>query len=262
MKTKHLRRSQRMSIWPVGVLETIPPLSEAQEAIERLGAMGYIATPYDPLSTLIQSLGRDNPRLLLSEGKYTINKTLTISRDIQIISLAPGRTIFVRETDFAGPMIQITANNVYLHGITFQDKDKSQPVIKIAGDSFSIQGCVFLDFKTAIEISTISPKTPVQGDIINNHFRGPGYDTGVAGSDALNILEDAIQINASGQYLVSHNHFSSWLRGFSVDTRAVDSVAAVTYSAFTSNIAQVGIIRYKGGVGSNDAGNVGTVQVF
>ena len=256
-----MRRSQGMRLWPTPILDA-PPITDAQEAIEQLSATGYIAQPGDSLVALIQSLGRNTPRILLGEGVFAITKTLTISRATQLISFAPGRTIFQRTTGFLGPMISITADDVHLKGITFQDTSRTQTVIDLHGNHCNIDGCLFLDFKNAIHAYTSGTLIPSRVKIINNRFRGPGFDTAVVGGDGHNILDDAIQLDTGTTGLVSGNHFSEWLTGFSQDTRSVDSATAVTTSAFTSNVAYDSIIRYKGGVGSVDSGNVATVQVF
>mgnify|MGYP001193317878 CR=1 FL=1 len=247
----------------LGQPDSIHHLITAEDALEKIDNIGVTVAPGEPLSAIISSLGQLGGRIFLTEGTHAVVSTIEITTPVQIIGLTPGRTRITRLVDSTDPIIRVSSDKVKLENIRFTDTHQNSNLIEVYGDDCDINDCVFDSFKTAIHLGFNTGRTlsPTRTSITRCRFV-EGKTTGVAGGDGKDIYSPAIYLNSTTEAIVAGNQLGEYASPSSTDTNVIETSASTTNSTFTMNVAPSWNIRYKGGSGNVNAGNVATVVTF
>ena len=140
-------------------------------------AAGPYITPDTTISDAVASLPSKGGRIFLSEGQWSFNSKLTISRpNVHIISLCPGRTVLKRTASGSGNMILLSGEECSVEGIRFVDPNVTAGVVKITANRCAVRGCVFEDVGGGVHVTGANWVEVARNHIIEMAYSGIVFD--------------------------------------------------------------------------------------
>lgn len=195
-----------------------------------------IVAPGESIGRAIRRLGRDGGTIMLANGRWPSRQMLTISTpNVTIVGSA--RSVLIRRirpVPDTRPLIYVTADNVRLINLTFDDSVTQKPCIEFDGVTGGlIEGCRFIDCYKAVELDGAT------GIQVHKNF-----------ILACRNGRQAVGLVAASECIVSYNEAAA--------INAAESIYGDDTSArcsFVGNaVGSGGTLSYKGGLGSNEAG--------
>tara|TARA_R110000824_G_scaffold70789_1_gene181537 strand:+ start:2955 stop:3731 length:777 start_codon:yes stop_codon:yes gene_type:complete len=203
-----ISRPRNMGRIPVSREYTTDPLAMLRvsdtlnQVAMKLGDIGMVVRPGQSIERAIINLGVDGGRILLSEGTYPIEATITVDRpNVSIVAMSPHRTLIKRTITTSSPLIQATSDYVMISGIRFDDANATGAAVKITGNYGSVSGCRFDDVYKAVEITgswcRVSDNLVIASDSYPVHLTSSSANTQVTGNRIVPVTAFAVYVEGS-----------------------------------------------------------------
>ena len=166
----------------------------------KLGDIGTVLRPGQSIERAIISLGDDGGRILLSEGTYPIEASITVDRpNVSIVAMSPHRTLIKRTIETSDPLIQVSSDYVMISGIRFDDANATGAAVKVAGNYGSVSGCRFDDVYKAVEVTgswcRVSDNLVVSSDSYAVHATSASRQTQITGNRIASVAAYAVRVD-------------------------------------------------------------------
>lgn len=166
----------------------------------KLGDIGTVIRPGQSIERAIISLGDDGGRILLSEGTYPIEATITVDRpNVSIVAISPHRTLIKRTITTSSPLIQVTSDYVMISGIRFDDSNATAAAVKLEGDYASVSNCRFDDCYNAVVVTgewcRVSDNLVVSADNYAIHATSTARQTQITGNRIVPVAAYAVRVD-------------------------------------------------------------------
>jgi len=141
-------------------------MRQLEDEVQRGYNLGPIITPDISIRDAISSLPHNGGRIVLSEGEWTFNTNLSVTRpNVHILSMSPQKTILRRTKTTSDNMLTLSGAECIIEGIRFIDENSSGFCIESTGDRTVVKNCFFQDVYGGIKMDGADFCT-VEG----NHF--------------------------------------------------------------------------------------------
>lgn len=139
-------------------------------------AAGPYITPDTTISDAVASLPSKGGRIFLSEGQWSFNSLLDITRpNVHIISLCPGRTVLKRTAGGAQSMISLLGEESSIEGVRFVDPGATVASVTIAANRGAVRNCVFEDVGASVLVYAANWAEVSGNHIIENARDGVAF---------------------------------------------------------------------------------------
>jgi len=222
----------------------------------KLGDIGTVIRPGQSIERAITYLGDDGGRILLSEGTYPIEATITVDRpNVSIVAISPHRTLIKRTIATALPLINVTADYAMISGIRFDDSNATTPAaaVKLGGDYASVSNCRFDDCFHAVLVTgewcRVSDNLVVSADNYAIHATDAARQTQITGNRIVPVAAYAVRVDGAtpGAVIIGNVFDESSGNGTaSYSASAVNNVArgATPATSAASNMASAPYNEY------------------
>ena len=141
-------------------------MRQLEDEVQRGYNLGPVITPDISIRDAISSLPHNGGRIVLSEGEWTFNTNLSVTRpNVHILSMSPQKTILRRTKTTSDNMLTLSGAECIIEGIRFIDENSSGFCIESTGDRTVVKNCFFQDVYGGIKMDGADFCT-VEG----NHF--------------------------------------------------------------------------------------------
>lgn len=166
----------------------------------KLGDIGTVIRPGQSIERAIINLGDDGGRILLSEGTYPIEASITVDRpNVSIVAISPHRTLIKRTITTALPLINVTSDYVMISGIRFDDSNATAAAVKLDGDYASVSNCRFDDCYNAVVVTgewcRVSDNLVVSADNYAIHATSTARQTQITGNRIVPVAAYAVRVD-------------------------------------------------------------------
>lgn len=168
----------------------------------KLGDIGTVIRPGQSIERAIINLGDDGGRILLSEGTYPIEASITVDRpNVSIVAISPHRTLIKRTITTALPLISVTADYVMISGIRFDDSNATTPAaaVQLGGDYASVSNCRFDDCFHAVLVTgdwcRVSDNLIISSDNYAIHATDASRRTQITGNRIASVAAYAVRVD-------------------------------------------------------------------
>ena len=166
----------------------------------KLGDIGTVIRPGQSIERAIAGLGTDGGRILLSEGTYPIEASITVSHpNVSIVAISPHRTLIKRTITTSSPLIQVTSDYVMISGIRFDDSNATAAAVQLEGDYASVSNCRFDDCYNAVvvrgEWCRVSDNLVVSADNYAIHATSTARQTQITGNRIVPVAAYAVRVD-------------------------------------------------------------------
>ena len=166
----------------------------------KLGDIGTVIRPGQSIERAIAGLGTDGGRILLSEGTYPIEASITVDRpNVSIVAISPHRTLIKRTITTALPLIKVTSDYVMISGIRFDDSNATAAAVQLEGDYASVSNCRFDDCYNAVvvrgEWCRVSDNLVVSADNYAIHATSTARQTQITGNRIVPVAAYAVRVD-------------------------------------------------------------------
>ncbi len=191
--------------------------------------------PETSFKQAVSTIGRNGGRIYFTEGLWNFNSSITIdSSFVQLISLAPGRTVFRRSAAMAttDPIIVSSGDGATFEGIRFVDETDTvnTTALKITGHNSVVRNCAFEDYYNGVLVDSANYVKVVDCEFTSGQNRAIEYSgTCRGGMITTNIIERA----------AGNLYFGDDVSDLTVIANTMDS-ANTELSYFAGNSVQTG----------------------
>ena len=203
-----ISRPRNMGRIPVSREYTTDPLAMLRvsdtlnQVAMKLGDIGMVVRPGQSIERAIINLGVDGGRILLSEGTYPIEATITVDRpNVSIVAMSPHRTLIKRTITTSSPLIQVTSDYVMISGIRFDDSNASAAAVQLQGNYGSVSNCRFDDCYSAVSVRgswcRVSDNLVVSADSYAIHATNAASQTQITGNRVVSVAAYAVRVDGS-----------------------------------------------------------------
>ena len=153
-------------------------MRQLEDEVKRGYNLGPVITPDISIRDAISSLPKNGGRIVLSEGEWTFNANLSVTRpNVHILSMSPQKTILRRTKTTSDNMLTLSGAECIIEGIRFIDENSSGFCIESTGNRTVVKNCFFQDVYGGIKITganfcTVEGNHFVDADGTNIEFSG------------------------------------------------------------------------------------------